>query len=289
MIEWLKSILPRIKEYSIKLDKAETLVDKTWVWVGFDKNYTSLHFLRDQRLLISKQGNVQEGTWEFISNDLLHIKGDGFNMLLNHGVLYEGVLIIQKKGVFDQYEVFYDELVIPDGDIVKHIETKITKTIENSKIKSTSGSPFTVYVKGVNLLFPGKPVVGMRIDSLSTFSGKVYNLPNNDGVEIVKNSVKKVFKMAYVKTASGTIDIEIHNNDYHNPKGVGFYKDKISLPSGEFEVEEVVPNNISWQKVFFVDGNLKRVSYSNRIYFQSTLIFFILLIFIYLMSLLTNL
>ena len=73
MIEYIKNILPRLKAASQKVNQKEQLVDKTWVWVGFADEFSTIHFLRDQRLLVTKLGNVQEGKWEFIGNELIHL------------------------------------------------------------------------------------------------------------------------------------------------------------------------------------------------------------------------
>ena len=52
MIEYIKNILPRLKAASQKVNQKEQLVDKTWVWVGFAEEFSTIHFFRDQRLLV---------------------------------------------------------------------------------------------------------------------------------------------------------------------------------------------------------------------------------------------
>jgi hypothetical protein len=121
MQKWIKNIIPRIQHLSIDLDKKELLVDRVWIWLGFDNMLSTWHFLRDNRLLITKSGNVEEGKWELHPGGLLQIQGQGFNYMFEHGILFEGVLIIKKLGVEDYLEVFYDVAVIPSGDVVGYV------------------------------------------------------------------------------------------------------------------------------------------------------------------------
>ena len=121
MQKWIKNIIPRIQHLSIDLDKKELLVDRVWIWLGFDNMLSTLHFLRDNRLLITKSGNVEEGKWELHPGGLLQIQGTDFNYMFDHGILFEGVLIIKKLGVEDYLEVFYDVAVIPSGDVIGYV------------------------------------------------------------------------------------------------------------------------------------------------------------------------
>lgn len=138
MVTWIKSVLPRVTKYAINLDKTELLVDKTWIWHEFQDGHSTFHFLRDGRLLITRSGNVEEGLWELIPGGLLHIKGTHFNYMFNHGIVFEGVLLIKKQGIVDNLEIFYDEAIIPNGDFIRHIDRKL-----NEKNKSVSTPPLT--------------------------------------------------------------------------------------------------------------------------------------------------
>jgi hypothetical protein len=267
MIEYIKNIIPRLRGFSEKVNKEELLIGKTWVWVGFNQGYSTLHFLGDKRLLISQLGDVQEGSWEFIGNDhLLHLKGSGFSVLLNHGILFKGVLIMQKQGVLDSYEVLYDEQVIPNGDVIKYIESQITKpfTIDQaSEVKNDY--PYSIFISGTELLFDKYPEVGMIIHSSEVFSGKVYRLPKNRAVEILNNRIIKVFYPVELVTKTGVLVLEIEIFLDNKPKGIGFFKNKDELPDGEFIIESINPSHFNWKRIFFKKGSITRVSYSGQV------------------------
>lgn len=264
MIEYIKNIIPRIKSFSQKVDKEELLIGKTWVWVGFDQGYTTFHFLRDNRLLISQLGNVQEGKWEFIGNNqLLNVRGERFNVLLNNGILFEGVLIMQKQGVLDNFEVLYDEQVIPDGNIVGYIESRIPRVRDFPEDPiEQSIYPLTVVVNESELTFSKKPSIGDVIISKTAFTGKISSLYNNIGVVIEDNQIKSVFLNDSIITDKGIIDLEVTNCSLDYPSGTGVFRNNKNAPDGKFYVTSNSNNQQEWVKIYFEKGNIKSVGFN---------------------------
>jgi hypothetical protein len=268
MTEYIKNIIPRLKGFSEKVNKEELLIGKTWVWVGFNKGYSTLHFLGDKRLLISQLGDVQEGSWEFIGNNhLLHLKGSGFSVLLNHGILFKGVLIMQKQGVFDSFEVLYDEQVIPNGDVIKYIEDHLPSptSISSGSSIPKNDYPYTVSMGEVEITLHQEPRVGMTIYSSEKYSGKVYGLPEYMGVDIQDNQITKVFVHLEVSTEKGNILVEIDNCDLDNPTGTGVFIENHELPNGKLKVKKIEPFIAVWEEIQFENGRIKSVHFLNII------------------------
>jgi hypothetical protein len=253
MIEYIKNILPRLKAFSQKVNQKEQLVDKTWVWVGFAEEFSTIHFLRDQRLLVTKLGNVQEGKWEFIGNELIHLSGEGFNIMLNHGILFGGLLVIQKQGVLDHLEVLYDQIEIPDGDVVKYIEAKLLLIESQPVLREVY--PYTIHVDAFEITFSRRPLIGSFVTSLELFSGKVEGLPNNLRVEIIDNMVTRVYYFAVAETNAGFIEMEIENCDWENPKGKCYFQLDNSIPDGEFTIISMKPK-MSWKRIVLRNGEI---------------------------------
>lgn len=286
MIEYIKNIIPRLRGFSEKVNKEELLIGKTWVWVGFNQGYSTLHFLGDKRLLISQLGDVQEGSWEFIGNNhLLHLKGSGFSVLLNHGILFKGVLIMQKQGVFDSYEVLYDEQLIPDGDVIKYIEDHLPTSPPIPPVPPIpiSDYPFTISVGEVDITLHQEPRVGMTVYSSENFNGKVYGWPKDKGLEILNNRITKVFFHAEVTTEKGIIYVEIDNFNWDHPKGIGAFKESSLIPNGKYSVISVKPSKPHWDDIYFENGLISEVRYLSEytiVMYVIGALFFIFLIFI---------
>lgn len=261
MVNWIKSILPRITKYAVNLNKTELLVDKTWVWLGFQEEHSTFHFLRDNRLLITRLGNVQEGEWEFIGTTLLHLKGVNFNIMLNHGILFEGVLIIQKQGLVDGYELLFDQSIIPDGDVVSYINSKLNNQIEQTPTIQND-YPRTVFINDHQITFPSQPEIGLRINAnMALYNGKIKGLPSFMGVIIENNIVVSVFFEAKIETDQGEIEIEIENLNWDNPIGSAEMTEKKTLPDGKYKILNCNPSFLDWKTASFLNGKLNSVGY----------------------------
>jgi hypothetical protein len=97
------------------------------------------------------------------------------------------------------------------------------------------------------------------------FSGKVIGLPKNLGVEIVENSVVRVFYFAVADTDAGNIEMEIDNCNWNLPSGTVRFKENIALPHGELKINHIAPSFLSWKKLIIEKGKIKRVVSSDSI------------------------
>jgi len=237
MIDWIRNIVPRIRNYSTDLNRIETLVDKTWIWHEFQDGHSTFHFLRDGRLLITKSGDVDEGFWELIPGGLLHIKGTNFNYMLNQGILFKGVLLIKKQGVADSLEIFYDEAEIPGRDLKAYLNEKINELEMIHK-----PGFYTVFFDGLQLFIPENPVVGRQIKELTGYSVVTYNfikLPNSKACDIENGIILRYYLYTHITADNHTILLKIYNNfDWSNPEGTAEYIDSSSIVNGVFSISD---------------------------------------------------
>jgi hypothetical protein len=68
MKQYLNNLLPRIKQFSESLDKKESFIDTPWVIVDEDLNQQKYIFKRNGELIMSLNGQVSIGKWEYLSN-----------------------------------------------------------------------------------------------------------------------------------------------------------------------------------------------------------------------------
>lgn len=120
MVEYLKNILPRIQNYSKRIDKQEVFVDKTWILYLEDRTLCTYRFLRTKKLLITLSGETTEWEWEFLQPNSIYLKKGSEGKIFRHAFVLDGLLIMQKEGSND-YVIFYNENALPDGDVVKYL------------------------------------------------------------------------------------------------------------------------------------------------------------------------
>lgn len=138
MIDYIKNLLPRIQEFSINLDKKEVFVDKHWIFFDTNNNQHSYIFKRDGRLVMSLNGDVQEGKWELLPEahsilvDRLKDK-----ILLNQALVLDGLMYLKKDGSDLNPWILINKQVIPDLNYEQYLMDLI---IVKSDLK-----PFNLY------------------------------------------------------------------------------------------------------------------------------------------------
>lgn len=62
---YLKSIVNQLRNYSSTLDKTSILVDKPWALIDEEFEMQKLIFKKNKELILSKNGQVQIGKWDY--------------------------------------------------------------------------------------------------------------------------------------------------------------------------------------------------------------------------------
>ena len=120
MLYYLLDIVPKIQAYSKKLDEKSLLTNQHWVSVSDIENSKTVFIFRpNEQLLISDNGKIERGKWEYIDSNSIVIDRQFESFLFKHGFLDESVLALKVDGT-DTYALFINE-------------TKYGKDINNKK------------------------------------------------------------------------------------------------------------------------------------------------------------
>jgi hypothetical protein len=98
--DYLADLIPRLKQYSARLDNLALLTDQPWVKVDTPESKI-VYIFRSQKneLLISRNGNVSTCRWEYLETmDSLVIEEDGEKRLFKQGFFDESAMILRKDG-----------------------------------------------------------------------------------------------------------------------------------------------------------------------------------------------
>jgi hypothetical protein len=96
MNTYIADIIPRLSNYSKRLDNLTLLADQHWVALNMISHEKCVYiFRRNNELLVSKNGLVERGKWEFIGKDSLLIEVYNISRLFKHGFLDENVLALK--------------------------------------------------------------------------------------------------------------------------------------------------------------------------------------------------
>ena len=109
MKSFLLDIIPKIQKYSEKLDNLTLLTNQHWVIIdNIESNKGVYIFRTNGELLISMNGKVTKGKWEFLGNNTLLVDHSDESYLFKHGFFDENILALKIDGL-NEYTLLVNE------------------------------------------------------------------------------------------------------------------------------------------------------------------------------------
>jgi hypothetical protein len=129
MKTFIADIIPKIERFSKRLDDLTKLTNQHWVSLG-DINQSKRVFIfrPNNQLLISDNGIVEKGSWEYLGNQTLLMDTKQESYLLKHGFFDENVIALKLDST-DSYAFFVNETKYHKelnniSDIIKFLSNK---------------------------------------------------------------------------------------------------------------------------------------------------------------------
>lgn len=115
MKTFLLDIIPKIKRFSKKLDDLTVITNKHWLLIDEDNSAKTVFIFREKnnQLLISKNGKIEKGTWEYLGNDTLIIDRANGSYLFRQGFIDDSVLALKIDGT-QEYALLVNERKIEE-------------------------------------------------------------------------------------------------------------------------------------------------------------------------------
>jgi len=141
MKTYLADIIPKIKKYSEKLDNLTLLTNQHWVVIDELKNSKLVYIFRsNNQLLISQNGKIEKGKWEYLGNNSLLIEKKEESYLFRHGFFDSNILALKIDGknefVFLVNENNHGGDLNSIEKVIDFLETKYLKIIPTKQIES---------------------------------------------------------------------------------------------------------------------------------------------------------
>ena len=128
---YLKSIVKQLRNYSATLDKTSILIDKPWALIDEEFEMQKLIFKKDKELILSKNGQVQIGKWDYFPEaKSLLIDRNTDKILCNEAFIDKGVMVLRLDGTDSRFFILANENIVPDLDANRYL-----KELRNQKLK----------------------------------------------------------------------------------------------------------------------------------------------------------
>jgi len=139
MKTYIANIIPEIQRFSDRLDNLTKLTNKHWVSLNDLSFGKSLFiFRKNNQLLVSENGLVKKGTWEYLGNQALLIEIGGSSFLFKQGFFDENILALKLDGensyAFFINETKYDNELNNINDVLLFLEAKYLKNAKTEKL-----------------------------------------------------------------------------------------------------------------------------------------------------------
>ncbi|SMO92857.1 hypothetical protein SAMN06265379_11710 [Saccharicrinis carchari] len=231
MKQYIYNLIPRLKQYSANLDKKEVFIEIPWVIVDDDLNVQKYIFRRDGDLIMSNNGQVKMGKWEYLSSaKSILIDRIQDKILLNQNFVDPAVMILKKDGFKDENLFLANEVLLPDLNIGDYLKKLYYQKNKISEKLLKSGKYFELY--DYNGYMSNNKVT---IEGEFVADGK-YELSESGRKYLIKDSrVIKVLVEKPYKTDKGIIIIEIEEYSLHS-KGDLVMQNGSFAPDGRYRL-----------------------------------------------------
>lgn len=133
MSEFIRNLLPRLRQFRDNIELTEALVNRVWTIYG-DDECIEYEFLRDGNIVVSKNGQGFDGTWLILGSGRLQIRTDFANNILVYDFSIQGILIMKLSGNINEPFLLFDPQIVINGNI----ENYLTRISNGEVIRNTN-------------------------------------------------------------------------------------------------------------------------------------------------------
>lgn len=146
MNEIIKYYLKSIISSSYSLQKKSILINKPWALVDNNNEIQKLIFNKNHSLILSKNGVVTDGSWDYYpeARALLIDRGKD-KLLLKEQYIDDNVLILKKDGTDNDFFSLANENTIPDYDVFKYLNKIKCIRFQIKEIKLLNGMRLQIF------------------------------------------------------------------------------------------------------------------------------------------------
>ncbi len=211
---FLQNTVKGLQNFSKSLNKNSILVDKPWALIDSDFEIQKLIFKKNKELIMSKDGQVIMGKWDYLpeARSLLIDRGRD-TILCNEGFIDEAVMILKMDGTNNNFFILANENIIPDLDAYTYLKKLRYRKLKIVARKLANGKTLEIIPEDDY----SDPEVGnsVTIDTEEILDG-TYRSENQRVKYLIKNSIiiSILYEVTY-KTKNGC-DIMVEQKDQYS-------------------------------------------------------------------------
>lgn len=218
----LPYIAQQLKNQGLSLAKKSILINKPWALIDEEMELQKLIFKKDGALVLSKNGEAQEGKWEYYpeARSIL-IDRVSNKILCNETYIDENAMILKIDGTDNRFFVLANENTIPDLDVITYLKAKVLDQLHVRQEKILGVGQVEVFTSenGWNGIHRGNKIF-QDFEPLKDGDYEVENifeLPINETIIVKEGTITRVYYINKYMNPEGVV-IVIHQNEKGAPK-----------------------------------------------------------------------
>ena len=248
MKQYVYNLIPRLKQYSESLDKKELFVGLPWVYIDEHDNKQKYIFQRNGDLIMSLNGQVTMGKWEYLASaKSLLIDRVIDKILLNQAFIDPALMILKKDGFQNEFFFLANEILIPDLNISDYIQKFYHRAKNIRSLKLKDGQILEIHDYDYDSSLFGKEVT---IEASPVTDGVYEEAASNRKVAVKNGKIHNVYVLQVYETNHGPITIEKSLTQGEDiKKGYPVFQDGQPAPDGKYRLDFLYSINVKDGKI----------------------------------------
>ena len=256
---YLKSIVKQLKNHSATLERTSIFIDKPWALIDDESEMQKLIFKSNKELILSKNGQVQMGKWDYFpeAKSILIDRGNNDRILCNEAFIDRGVMILRKDGTDNNFFILANENIVPDLDANRYLKELRYQKLKILETKLVGGRILEVQGEDAEWRNPevGNPVT----ENAEPIEDGKYRLEKKNQLYEVKRG--RIFKI-------------LTETKYTNPRGQEIIlqqQDNNKIRQGDYvfmfgkKVEQAIIDFSKSENLIVKDGVVLRLEPKNKV------------------------
>lgn len=250
MMDYIKSLLHRLQQYSSSLDQKEIFLDQPWILIDDTGDRHNYIFERSGNLIFSINGKVTNGSWRYITaSKALLITSSGEQFLLKSVFVDKGLMFLKLDGSPDKPWIFANENLIPDLDIQRYLLNVLIRKMQLTRCKINGETAFSREESGSNIYYD------KDVQLLNT---KIRYVDGKNAV-IRDGKIVRVFYTEIYSSDKGRLSVEQSSANVVNVGDFVYMKDFIA-PDGFYQISKKTEWIISSGKIVEIKSKTKNLA-----------------------------
>lgn len=252
---YLQHLVNELRNFSKSLDKKSILINKPWALIDSDFEIQKLIFKKNKELIMSKDGQVVVGTWDYFpeAKSLLIDRGKD-KILCNEGFIDEAVMVLKLDGTKNNFFVLANENLVPDLDVYKYLKELRYRNLNIVTRKLTNGKTLEIIRFGDDIINPKIKIGSSVTIDADSISDGTYKTENSKEKYLIKNSIiVSIIHEVIYKTKNGMEIMIEQNNQKNYIAGESIWLNGKEAPDGKYKI-------IGRRKIVVKDGKIFKIN-----------------------------